>query len=562
MSQAKFDQVSPYGGRIELCQISDSHAETEDAGVSDSLPRTNTLDGIKARMIKHLSQDVSSRRQSRVSIGHSDEELARRAEVRRLRQKRIQDELEGDNAGDAPSVGSNHSTQRLATFVDLGSPRSGPRDTIEFSVDDCVVASSPVSDFSSSQCSQTCAATCLTDIQNKDTCYSTRCSLGPETQSDTNDIPSRTSPHRAPLPEQKRNSAVTTPLRPSSELGSSRMERILGVESDFNIRHGSHAWDDQSALGVWLIAQGIKLNDNPVPRVEQSIRADCSPVRHASSTFNDIAGVDSIMESSFSMPDGTINAKSSHPDDKEPENMESGGAITEENNEKPANDSKADAKAVERVKDPGSSNYPSAIPSVDSSPSVSEARSYVLSQQDMENLELSPIRCTFVFPNTGKSRLTDVAISGYRRLPTCKELGYSEGKSSYTTAEEQYSSNIAHDSDVPELLGAFISHSPRRERELRHRRPAGEQTTAPDLNKPLPAPGFRGNLGHESHVGPSSSRESCIDILQATPKRASLKQKLQKSFSGLSKLGDHNKPDRTIPEVPSSRESQKPIMGS
>ncbi|KAG6016531.1 hypothetical protein E4U43_003570 [Claviceps pusilla] len=494
-------------------------------------------------MMKHLSQDVSSRRQSRVSIGHSDEELARRAEVRRLRQKRIQDELERDNEGDAPSVRSNHSTQRLAALVDLGSPRNGPRDTIEFSVDDCAVASSPDSDLSSSQCSQTCAATCLPNTKVKDICSSARCSLRPETQSDTSVIASHTDPNSTPLTERKRNSTMTTSFRPSSEPGSSRMERILGGESDFNIRHGSHAWDDQSALGVWLIAQSIKSNDISVPQNEQSIQAECSPARHATSTFHDLGGVDSIIDSSISMPDDTFNAKPWLPDYGEQKNLEVGCADTEKNNENPAKYSKSDAQAAGGVRDKGSSNYPSVIPSIDSSPSVSEAHSYVLSQQDMENLELSPIRW-------------------YRRLPTCKELGHSEGKSSYTTAEEQASSNTADDSDVPELLGAFICHSEKPKKEPRNCRPAGEQITAPDLNKPLPAPGSRCNLGEDSRIPPSPSRDSCVDISQGTPKRASLKQKLQKSLSGLSKLGDHNKTDRTIYEVPSSRESQKPIMSS
>ncbi|KAG5927254.1 hypothetical protein E4U42_002405 [Claviceps africana] len=401
ISQAKLksEQVSPFGGTIELCQIPDSHAETADARDPDFLLRTNTFEGIKARMIKHLSQDMSLRRESRVSIGHSDEELARRAEVRRLRQKRIQDELERDNEDDAQSVRSNRSTQRLAAFPDLGSPRNGPRDTIEFSVDDCAVASSPDSNFSSSHCSQTCAADFLPNINDGDVCYDARCSLRPETQSDTNVIPSHTGPNdRTPLPEQKRNSTMTTTFRCSSARGSSLKERVLGGDSDFNIRHGSHAWDDQSALGVWLIAQAIKSNDNSVPPNEKVIRGDCSPVRHASSTINDIGGVDSIMESSISVPDHTFQAKSWIPDDGEHEKLEAGCDNTDESNEKPSSCSKTETQAAERVQDKGSSNYTSVIPSFDSSPSASGAHSYVLSQQDMENLELSPIRCTSVAP--------------------------------------------------------------------------------------------------------------------------------------------------------------------
>ncbi|KAG6048474.1 hypothetical protein E4U39_007343 [Claviceps sp. Clav50 group G5] len=399
MSEAKrkSDLVSPFGG-TELCQIPDSHAETRDARSSDLMPRTNTFDVIRAKMAKHLSQDVSSRRQSRVSIGHSDEEVARRAEVRRLRQKRIQDELQRDNEGHAPSVESNHSTQRLATIVDLGSPRSGPRDTIEFSVVDCALPSCPDSDLSSSRCSQACAASCIPNTQDRNICYSVRCSLQSEIPSATGGLSSHTSPKTPPLPETKRSSTLTTSIRPSSQLGSSQVERVPGVDSEFNIRHGSHAWDDQTALGVWLIAQGIQLHDNSVPQDEQTVRADRSPVQHFSSIVDDFGGVDSIMESLFSVPEGALAATPLRSDDAKHENSESDCAIVEEYGEKLANCSRSDVQAPEGVKDKGSSNYPSVMPSVDSSPSLSEARSYVLSQQDMENLELSPIRCTSMTP--------------------------------------------------------------------------------------------------------------------------------------------------------------------
>lgn len=543
-AQLKSEQVSPFEGPIELCHIYSSHAETEDVRFSVELARANAFEGIKARMVKHLSQDGSSRRQSRVSIGHSDEELARRAEVRRLRQKRIQDELERDNENQVPSIGSNHSTQQPATFIDLGSPRSGPRDTIEFNFDDCAVASSPDSVFSSSPCSQTCTATGPPNAQTGETCYSAGCSLPLETRSDTDDIPSRISMHRDPLPKIKRHSMVSMPTsrRPSScEPGSSRMERILGFESDFNIRHGSHAWDDQSALGVWLIAQGMKSNDSSVPPAEQSIRAESPPAHHPSSTANDIGGVDSIMESSFSVPDGANKAKSLLSANVELENTESGCASTEENGQNQPRCPESDAFTSGKVKEKGSSSYPSAMPSIGSSSSLSEARSYVLSQQDIENLELSPIRW-------------------YGRLPTWKDLGHSEGKSSYATAEEQFLSNMADDGDMPELVGAYICQSDNPAKSSRKARLAEQQATAPDLNKPLPTPGLRGSLEDESNIPPSQSRGAHDDLSQGTPKRASLKERLQKSLSGLSKLGDNNIAESTIPEVSSNRPSQKPTV--
>jgi hypothetical protein len=45
----------------------------------------------------------------------------------------------------------------------------------------------------------------------------------------------------------------------------------------------------------------------------------------------------------------------------------------------------------------GSSNYPSALPSFDPSPSGSDSHGYVLSQKDLDNLELSPVHCMLNF---------------------------------------------------------------------------------------------------------------------------------------------------------------------
>jgi hypothetical protein len=43
--------------------------------------------------------------------------------------------------------------------------------------------------------------------------------------------------------------------------GTGRLDRILGPDSSFNSRHASSG-DGHSALGVWLIAQGLRSRDN------------------------------------------------------------------------------------------------------------------------------------------------------------------------------------------------------------------------------------------------------------------------------------------------------------
>lgn len=68
---------------------------------------SSTLRTVKERLKKRFSRDSAlSKRHSRSSIGTSEEEIERRAELRRIRQKRIQEELsnEGIYDDDAKSL--------------------------------------------------------------------------------------------------------------------------------------------------------------------------------------------------------------------------------------------------------------------------------------------------------------------------------------------------------------------------------------------------------------------------------------------------------------------------
>lgn len=82
--------------------IDDEHDKTV------SKKSSSTLSAVKNRLKKHLSKDseiTNSKRHSRASIGTS-EEIERRAELRRIRHKRIQEELsqEGVYDEDAKSL--------------------------------------------------------------------------------------------------------------------------------------------------------------------------------------------------------------------------------------------------------------------------------------------------------------------------------------------------------------------------------------------------------------------------------------------------------------------------
>jgi hypothetical protein len=63
---------------------------------------SSSLVSVKNRLKKHLSRELKvQKRHSRSSVGKSEEEVERRAELRRIRQKRIQEELGNDFSYDS-----------------------------------------------------------------------------------------------------------------------------------------------------------------------------------------------------------------------------------------------------------------------------------------------------------------------------------------------------------------------------------------------------------------------------------------------------------------------------
>ncbi|KAK6955924.1 hypothetical protein Daesc_003571 [Daldinia eschscholtzii] len=96
---------------------------------------TGTLGAIRTRFIRRLSQKSESKRHSQLSLGTSDEEIARRAELRRLMRKRIQEELKSEEERECVQAKAGHAEEPKSdgtTNVEL--PRGGPRDNIEFCV--------------------------------------------------------------------------------------------------------------------------------------------------------------------------------------------------------------------------------------------------------------------------------------------------------------------------------------------------------------------------------------------------------------------------------------------
>ncbi|RYP67954.1 hypothetical protein DL769_005632 [Monosporascus sp. CRB-8-3] len=115
--------------------------DVEDSDEEDDIIRnrgsssTSALEVVKTKLIRRLSKASNSGRHSQRSVvGNSGEELARRAELKRLMHRRIQEELKSEEEvvtpGDLVQLRNHESSSKS------GLPGVGPRDTIEFSVDE------------------------------------------------------------------------------------------------------------------------------------------------------------------------------------------------------------------------------------------------------------------------------------------------------------------------------------------------------------------------------------------------------------------------------------------
>ncbi|GAP91014.1 hypothetical protein SAMD00023353_5400360 [Rosellinia necatrix] len=116
----------------EAVEVEDSDDDGPERNAQTS--NTSTLGSFKTKLIRRLSHRVDTKAGSRPSIGTSDEELARRAELKRLMHKRIQEELKSEEEEEDDLRLTSLRQPNIGNCVEPELPRGGPRDTIEFSV--------------------------------------------------------------------------------------------------------------------------------------------------------------------------------------------------------------------------------------------------------------------------------------------------------------------------------------------------------------------------------------------------------------------------------------------
>jgi hypothetical protein len=94
----------------------DAGSETASERLNLARSPTSTLTAVTQKLKKHLSRDSAlNKRHSRTSVGTSSEEVERRAELRRIREKRIKEELSSEGLYDDDA-------KSLASIADANTP--------------------------------------------------------------------------------------------------------------------------------------------------------------------------------------------------------------------------------------------------------------------------------------------------------------------------------------------------------------------------------------------------------------------------------------------------------
>lgn len=94
----------------------DIGSETNSEHLNLARSPTSTLTAVTQKLKKHLSRDSAlNKRHSRTSVGTSSEEVERRAELRRIREKRIKEELSNEGLYDDDA-------KSLASVIDASTP--------------------------------------------------------------------------------------------------------------------------------------------------------------------------------------------------------------------------------------------------------------------------------------------------------------------------------------------------------------------------------------------------------------------------------------------------------
>ncbi|KAI9158624.1 hypothetical protein HJFPF1_06622 [Paramyrothecium foliicola] len=395
------------------CQVSEDldQLEVDDSDMEDGqcVRRTTcgALEAVRTLLCRHIFPGAGSRRRSRASVGNSEVEIARRAELKRLMHKRIQDELENDDKDNTISsrvVG----TSTVSNVLDLTQPGVGPRDNIEFAVSASAIEPASPEYLSSPQLLQESSASCQKDSQQSPA----RPSGGPQLLHTSNStstmVPCRK--YRSTSPCQFIASSPLSKVTEVTCCSSVAPGTRLAGDADTSDYRRSQSLDGQSALGVWLASQHLVSqealeNEHPLAKiVTEKDKPSC----------NEFPGQDTKRETTKESPvqlEGVVTL-SSQSTSITGQNMDANGPgngpSVHRTPQRSSSETSDDifftpselqedyqlAMAYTSHVDSSSSNYPSVLPSFQPSPVRSRSQLPRLSIQDLKDLPLSPFRGT------------------------------------------------------------------------------------------------------------------------------------------------------------------------
>lgn len=490
--------VNEQHGDLELDKLILDDSDDDDPSQRNKKSTLGTLETVKTRIARKMSHEKNIQRHSQSSVGNTEEDIARRAELRRLRTKRIQEEINSDQSNNASARTSIRSTRYLSPFIDIGRPGHGPRDAIEFSVANChdahVAHPQPCPSYVSAT-GETPAS--IVQIRRWNSC------------------PSSATENKAlklaqnlPRPRSVPAIALAVPLvRPQSvHCSTSKSSASTDATSppstddstaiqDGTGGYDSSSRDSQSALGIWLIAQGIHSGNSSTSQLIDDVRR--KPIHRGSSVISQrLGGIDSMIKASTYPPQhtaGSMNSKSSRQSLNSAQRWAIGGDTAASENVPPKRKglclkapTDTDDEGVTKVSTPAdhsSSVYQSTMPSYQPSPARSKSLINILTVRDLESLELSPFKCKF----TGIMKFAGwflTMYAGHDEASVFRNFGPSADHSSYATADEGETSlptqggNFSNSgreqlclAEVPDSASCCGSASAFRDAEQKHKRP-------------------------------------------------------------------------------------------
>ncbi|KAF5631882.1 uncharacterized protein FTJAE_7785 [Fusarium tjaetaba] len=254
-------------GSIIRQHVDDDDSDSDQDRAQPTKKSSTAFDTVRNKLIRTISHSNNGDHPSHVSVGNSEEEIARRAELKRIMHQRIQDELKSDESDDQIESNPTNNIRRIASVVDVTLPNSGPRDAIEFGVSKSSSRNGHSTQLDSDQVDQDThqdsGVSQPGENRPKKAFSQTTESINGADDWRQDDVHPRLPPSYSKRHVSASEDGDFTHSQKSFQLSNStgRLDRILGPDSSFNSRHASSG-DGHSALGVWLIAQGLRSRDN------------------------------------------------------------------------------------------------------------------------------------------------------------------------------------------------------------------------------------------------------------------------------------------------------------